>query len=1081
MKKYFFTILIFFLAVGLYFLFPEKSSHAAPAQPDFEETTVFSGLKDPTVVRFSQDGRIFVAEKRGTIKVFDNASDTAPDTFADLRTDVYNFWDKGLLGMALAPNFPTDPYVYVLYTYDAPIGGTAPYWGTPNTDSDPCPNPPGATGDGCVTSGRLSRLRANGNFMEGAEQVLVNDWCQQYQTHSVGNITFGIDGALFASAGDGAASNFTDYGQDGNPLNPCGDPPGGVGATLTPPTAEGGSLRSQDLRTTSDPTGLDGTVIRVNPTTGEALPDNPLYGSTDVNARRIVAYGLRNPFRITTRPGTNEVWIGDVGLDNWEEINLIDNPLAPTVKNFGWPCYEGQNRQQGFDGTNLNLCENLYNDAGAVTDSYYSYHHANQIVPNESCPTGSSSIAGLAFQFYQGGSYPSEYNGSLFFADYSRNCIWVMFAGLDDKPNPSDIKTFVTTAANPVDIAISPTGELYYVDFNGGTIRRIRYTGGSTPTPTPTPGTCPTGEYFTEYFNNMTLTGSPILTRCETAINYNWGAVGPGNGVNVDNFSARWTGNHNFIAGNYTFTATADDGVRVYLDGTQKISGWIDQSATTYTSTNDVSGGIHQIKVEYYENGYDAISEFSWIQNSTNPNPCTTGEYFTEYFNNVNLSGSPVLTRCETNIQNNWGGGSPDASINVDNFSVRWTGVHNFASGNYSFTATADDGIRSFLDGAQIISGWVDQPATTYTSLQNVSAGTHEVKVEYYENGYDAVAEFSWRMEGSANAAPSAFINTPTPTTTWKVGDIINFDGAGTDSEDGTIPPSNLNWELIIYHCPSNCDTHTIENFPGISSGSFSAPDHDYPAYLELKLTATDSLGLVGITSVNLYPQTVDLEIVSIPSGLQLVVGTSSGTAPFTRTVIVGSNNSISAPSPQTYSLKDYEFISWSDGGAASHNIVAPESPTTHTANFGEIVVVTGDGLKGEYFDKKNLTALKLTRIDPTINFNWGSGSPDPSIYPDTFSVRWSGFIIPKYTETYTFYTTTDDGVRLWVNNQLLIDKWSYQNSTEWSGNIALVAGQKYEIKMEYYENFRGATAQLRYSSPSVAKQIIPQEVLFSN
>ena len=220
---------------------PPPAPSAARAAPPagFTETTVFSGLTNPTVVRFAQDGRVFIAEKSGLIKVFDNLADTTPTTFADLRTNVHNFWDRGLLGMALDPNFPAVPYVYVLYTYDAAIGGAAPRWGVAGATSDGCPSPPGATGDGCVVSGRLSRLQANGNVMTGPEQPLVEDWCQQYPSHSVGTVEFGPDGALYASAGDGASFNFADYGQDGNPLNPCGDPPGGAGSVLTPPTARG--------------------------------------------------------------------------------------------------------------------------------------------------------------------------------------------------------------------------------------------------------------------------------------------------------------------------------------------------------------------------------------------------------------------------------------------------------------------------------------------------------------------------------------------------------------------------------------------------------------------------------------------------------------------------------------------------------------------------------------------------------------------------------------------------------------------------------------------------------------------------
>ena len=143
------------------------------ATPQFVERVVFTGLSNPTALDFASDGRVFVAEKSGLIKVFDGLDDPTPTVFADLRTNVHNFWDRGLLGMALHPNFPAVPYVYVLYAHDSALGGTAPRWGTPGGTSDPCPTPPGPTADGCVISGRLSRLEALGNVMPGAEQVLI--------------------------------------------------------------------------------------------------------------------------------------------------------------------------------------------------------------------------------------------------------------------------------------------------------------------------------------------------------------------------------------------------------------------------------------------------------------------------------------------------------------------------------------------------------------------------------------------------------------------------------------------------------------------------------------------------------------------------------------------------------------------------------------------------------------------------------------------------------------------------------------------------------------------------------------------
>jgi hypothetical protein len=115
-------------------------------------------------------------------------------------------------------------------------------------------------------------------------------------------------------------------------------------------------------------------------------------------------------------------------------------------------------------------------------------------------------------------------------------------------------------------------------------------------------------------------------------------------------------------------------------------------------------------------------------------------------------------------------------------------------------------------------------------------------------------------------------------------------------------------------------------------SGSFVAPDHEYPAYLELSLTATDSGGLTDTESVRLDPQTVVLNFRTNPTGLNLAVGGTQATTPFFRTVIVRSTSSVSAISPQKLGNKRYKFVSWSDGGAQTHNIVAPSSSSTYTA-----------------------------------------------------------------------------------------------------------------------------------------------------
>lgn len=470
----------------------DTRASAAALPSGFTDTTVITGRTEPTSVSFAPNGAVFVTEKAGRVWSYSSLTDTSPTLVADLTTQTQGFWDRGLLGLAVPPNYPTDNHLYVLYTYDAPIGGTAPRWG------DNCPDPPGATTDGCVVSGRLSRLTISGGVSTG-EQVLINDWCQQFPSHSIGTVAFGSDGYLYVGAGDGANFNAVDYGQFGGTtsagtVNPCGDPPGGVGTKLAPPTAEGGMLRSQSPRRSSGPTTLDGAILRLDPATGRGAPGNPFAGSADINKARILAYGLRNPFRFTLRPGTRELWVGDVGWGTWEELNRVADTASGTAHNFGWPCYEGPNPLGAVQQAGLASCTGLYNNPGSVTAPYLSYRHDTAVGVGDGCTTTKgSSVSGAAF--YEGGSYPTTYNGALFFADVIRGCIWAMMPGTSGNPDPSKINAFAP-AGSPVDLKIGPSGDLFYVDIGSGSIHRVVYTAGNQPptarmTATPRSGAVP--------------------------------------------------------------------------------------------------------------------------------------------------------------------------------------------------------------------------------------------------------------------------------------------------------------------------------------------------------------------------------------------------------------------------------------------------------------------------------------------------------------------------------------------------------------------------------------------------------------
>jgi hypothetical protein len=187
-----------------------------------------------------------------------------------------------------------------------------------------------------------------------------------------------------------------------------------------------------------------------------------------------------------------------------------------------------------------------------------------------------------------------------------------------------------------------------------------------------------------------------------------------------------------------------------------------------------------------------------------------------------------------------------------------------------------------------------------------------------------------------------------------------------------------------------------------------------------------------------------------------------------------------------------YKFVSVLSGKViAIHNeSTAPEANVelhTDTAQASARWQLTplppvgnGNGLTAQYYNGMNFDSLVFTRIDPVIDFDWGEGSPGNGIPNDDYTIRWTGKIEPRYSGEYTFYITSDNGRRLWINNQLVIDKWLNDWDIEYSGTITLTAGQLYDIKVEYFEDFGGANCRLRWSSASQPKEIIPRNQLYS-
>ena len=455
------------LAVATAVLVPAAASaqDGQRLKPGFVDTTIFDGLRQPTAVTVAPDGTIFVAEKKGRVVSFRGRDDRKPTLVADLTRQVHSFNERGMTGIEVDPAFPKRPYVYVSYTLNAPLGAQAPFWGL-----DAKKNAPGeeaclggipdlAYKRGCVVSSRVSRLPIGRKGKAGPEEILLTDWCQQFGSHSIGELAFDRGGGLLVGAGEGANFNAPDTGNRGNPVGVCGDPPN-----------EGGALRAQDMRTPGDPLGLDGTIARINPLDGGPAIGNP--NPAPGNEGRIVAYGLRNPFRFAVRPGTDEIWIGDVGWVRNEEINVAD--LSAGVGNYGWPCFEGGSRQPRYAKLQNPVCASL-SPKRDVRDPFFTYRHGGPVVPGDRCvDTEAAAISGVDFD--RGKRFPFPFDDALFFADYVRGCVWSMGPGRFGRPARRALEVFESGAATPIDLTAG-LGGILYVDIAGGTIHEVSYRG----------------------------------------------------------------------------------------------------------------------------------------------------------------------------------------------------------------------------------------------------------------------------------------------------------------------------------------------------------------------------------------------------------------------------------------------------------------------------------------------------------------------------------------------------------------------------------------------------------------------------
>ncbi len=392
----------------------EAQSTDLPAQFT-QDTVIASGLQDPTNMAFAPDGRIFLTEKRGRVRVFKNGT-LLTTPLIDLSDRINDYFDRGLLGIALDPDFTNNGYIYLMYVYEDDVNRYT-----------------------AGKTSRLARYTVQGDLASPSSEVVVlGHWvssgCADFPSgydclpaenysHSVGTVLFAPDGTLFVTNGD--ASSFS----------------------IVDPNA----LRTQDL------SSLAGKLLHIDKD-GNGLPGNPFFnGDVTANRSKVWDYGLRNPYRFTLRPGSNTPYIGQVGWNAWEDLYL-----GKPGRNFGWPCYEGNFIQDGYSA--YPVCQSLYS-ANTRSAPLLSYHHYG----------GSTAITAGFFE--TGANFPAQYQGLFFYGDYGHGFIRTLQVDANDNLVPNSDQQFLAEPAGdgPVAIYQGPDGYLYYIAINVSQVRRIRY------------------------------------------------------------------------------------------------------------------------------------------------------------------------------------------------------------------------------------------------------------------------------------------------------------------------------------------------------------------------------------------------------------------------------------------------------------------------------------------------------------------------------------------------------------------------------------------------------------------------------
>jgi hypothetical protein len=337
--------------------------------------------------------------------------------------------------------------------------------------------------------------------------------------------------------------------------------------------------------------------------------------------------------------------------------------------------------------------------------------------------------------------------------------------------------------------------------------------------------------------------------------------------------------------------------------------------------------------------------------------------------------------------------------------------------------------------------------------------------MEYYESGGLATAQLSWASSCQPREViPSSQLYTPPATCTAPVA------GSGTGMNGDYFKTPALN-SLGL----SRTDPVVSFNWPAGTAPAAGIPASNY----SVRWTGQVAARYTGWTTFYVVAK----------DGVRMFVDDKLVIDDWTSRAATEHPGSVNMAAGQRYNLR-LEYYAGTGGGqvqvawasACQAREVVPQAQLYPT--YAGVVCPDpgpggGPGLRGEYYDNMDFTNLVATHAGEAVNFDWAMGAPDPSVGADTFSIRWSGKLLARYTGVTTFHTWSDDGVRLWIGSQLIIDDWVDHQAAEDVGNANLVAGQLYDIKLEFRENLENALIKLLWTGPCQPLEAVPATQLF--